>query len=191
MTIERKAELRSLCEAEQLETYKRRDNLKIFNVDEEIHKGTNGFLIPEPPESTINKALQIRSNLGAAVDVKDISIAHRLRAKKGTNPIIVRFSRRMAKIDIMKKKRKLFENGSQVKIFEDVSRARLTFINTMKSDNGISAVWTKEGSILYTFHNDREILKIYNLYDGTIDLNYDAEDALQCFPRQVFPSGNF
>ena len=133
MTIERKAELRSLCEAVQLETYNRRENLKIFNVDEEIRKDTNGFPIPEPLESTINKVSQITRNLGATVDVKDISIAHPLRAKKGTNPIIVRLSRRMAKIDIMKK-RKLFENGGQVKIFEDVSRARLTFIDMRKSD---------------------------------------------------------
>ena len=97
----------------------------------------------------------------------------------------------MANIDIMKKKRKLFENGSQVKIFEDVSRARPTFINMMISDNRISAVWTKEGSMLYTFHNDREILKIYNLYDGAIALRYDVEDALQSFRRQVFPAVNF
>ena len=54
MTIERKAELQSQCEAEQLETYNRRNNLKIFNKDEKIRKDTNGFPIPEPPESTIN-----------------------------------------------------------------------------------------------------------------------------------------
>ena len=77
----------------------------------------------------------------------------------------------------MKKKRTLFENGRQVKIFEDLSRARPTFVNMIKSDNRLSVVWTKEGSILYTFHNDREFLV---LCDDDNALNYDFEDALQC-----------
>ena len=86
MTIAGKVELRSLCEAENLETYNRLENLENFNVYETIFKTTNSFPVLGPPESTINNVLQITSNLGATVDVKDISIAIASVQRRERNP---------------------------------------------------------------------------------------------------------
>ena len=36
--VDKKSELRTLCETEQLETYNRRDNLKILGVNENLHE---------------------------------------------------------------------------------------------------------------------------------------------------------
>ena len=54
----------------------------------------------------MEKVFALTNTLETRVDVKDISIAHRLPSRKGQmNPIIVKFSWRVAKIDVLRKKK--------------------------------------------------------------------------------------
>ena len=99
------------------------------------------------------------------------SIAHRL-AQRGKRPIIVRFNRRVSKIKMLKRKRSLenLDGYANVKVFEDISRPRLAFINLMKRDSRIAMVWTRECNIFYHFKNERSIQKIMGLYEGGYEL---------------------
>ena len=46
------------------------------------------------------------------------------------DPAIVKFSRRMAKIGVLKNKK----NQSDVRIFKDITKARLNFLRMIKTD---------------------------------------------------------
>ena len=84
--------LRARCEAEQLENYNRRDNLKIYGFEEKTWIDEKGNTRQEGPETTMENVLQVAKTIKAYIDVKDISIAYRLPTKKGvTRPIIVKF----------------------------------------------------------------------------------------------------
>ena len=98
------------------------------------------------------------------MDQKDISIARRLPTRSGAiKPIVVKFSRRVARIDLMRRNLAKSTETKEVKIFEDLSPARSMFIELMKSDSRSLSVWTKEGNILYTFHNNFYYSKVTNL----------------------------
>ena len=170
--MEAKVSLKAQCEAEVLEQYNRRDNLKVFGMPE------------DSAENTIKKVISLCSHLDAQVDERDISIAHRLPTRNGrVKPIIVKFSRRVAKIDIMKKKKKLREEQSDIRVFDDLTKPRTNFFNLMKTDKNLASVWTKEGVIFYKWHDNERVYKLNNLYDGGIELGYNVDDVLSCFRR--------
>ena len=87
----------------------------------------------------------------------------------------------MAKINILRKKKLLYDQGSEVRIFEDVSRPRVLFLNLMRRDNRISSAYTKDGAIYYTMKDENRVYKIQNLYEGASDLNYSLHDLRSCF----------
>ena len=170
--MEAKVSLRAQCEAEALEQYNRRDNLKVFGMTE------------DPAENTIEKVISLCSHIDAKVEERDISIAHRLPTRNGrVKPIIVKFSRRVAKIDVMRNKKKLREEQSDIRVFEDLTKPRSTFLNLMKTDKNLASVWTKEGVIFYKWHDNERVYKLNNLYDGGIELGYNVDDVLSCFRR--------
>ena len=172
--------MRTKCEAEQLENYNRRDNIKILGLREDVNG--NGEIKGENIEQTLEKVIDLSKKLEADVDSRDISIAHRLPSRKGsTKPIIVKFSRRMAKINILRKKKLLYKQGSEVRIFEDVSRLRVLFLNLMRQDNRISSAYTKDGAIYYTMKNENRVHTIHNLYEGASDSKYSLHDIRSCF----------
>ena len=130
----------------------------------------------------MEKVVALTNTLQTCVDVKDISIAHRLPSRKGqVKPIIVKFSRRFAMIDVLQKKKSLFEKGSDIRIFEDISRPRVMFLNMMKQDNRINSAYTKNGSILYTKKDNNRVYKIRNLYEGAFNLGFSLHDLKNCF----------
>ena len=178
--IDIKNEMLTRCEAEQLETYNRRDNVKILGLREDLNE--NGQPLRENLDQTMNKVLELTKTLGTSVDEKDISIAHRLPSRKGqVKPIIVKFSRRVAKVDVLRKKRVLFEQGSDIRVFEDISRPRVMFLNMMKQDNRINTAYTRDGTIFYTTKDDNRVYKIVNLYEGGLNLGYGLHDLKNCF----------
>ena len=89
-----------LCGTERLDNYNR-DNLSIFNVEEETPT-VNGRKIGE--YVTIQKVVTLDSKVEASVTDHGISIAHRVPTlnERSQRPIIARFCRRMAKINILK-----------------------------------------------------------------------------------------
>ena len=104
---ERIAELQN-CQAEQLLNYNRRENIKIINIPESNNADMNGCTCPESVEAKIEEVLDVTKIFGAKLEVTDISITLRLQAS-GIKPLL-RFSRRVAKIEVMRKKRHLYRN---------------------------------------------------------------------------------
>ena len=76
-----------------------------------------------------------------------------------------------------------------MKIFEDLTRPRLEFFNMMKRDSRLEKVWTREGTIFFTWKNDLKVCRIQGLYDGGILLNYSFHDVMACFKRYTFRGG--
>ena len=72
-------------------------------------------------------------------------------------------------------------------MFEDLSKARVNFINLMKADNRINSVWSREGTLFYEWKHDNLAYKIHGLYEGGIDLNYSIESVLNCFNSLIPP----
>ena len=93
----------------------------------------------EEYNETIDKVLEVIDRDESVVEASDISIAHRLPVKR--NPIIVKFNRRVAKPDLLQKK-KLAEvdDMNYISVVEDITRPRLNCLNIMKTDNRIKCL---------------------------------------------------
>ena len=125
--------------AEVLENYKRRENVKILDLPESHQGGQR-----ESYQQTA-ALINLARTLNVSATENDISIAHRLPASTRTQkrPVIVKFSRRMANIEVLEKKK----NRSDVRIFEDITKARLIFLRMIKSDVRVNSAWAREGTI--------------------------------------------
>ena len=180
---EQRSDLKTLCESEQLENYNRRDNLKIFGLEEDIRTDETGRVIGEKPEQTITKVAEVANAIGATVDPVDISIAHRLPGRRTPRAVIVKFSRRIAKTSTLMNKTKLRndEHRNEVKIFEDITAARANFLKLLKADTRIISAWTRDGSINYTVTGVKRTYRIRNLFEGVIDMGYSMDDVMSCF----------
>ena len=71
---EGRCNLKSLCETELVESYTRRENLRIIGVASE--EGNH-----ESNADTANKVVNIAKSIGANITQHDISIAHRLSGR--------------------------------------------------------------------------------------------------------------
>ena len=148
---QREADLKMLCETEMLESYNRRDNVRIIGVPEASKVDANNRPISEASEETMAKVVGIAQQIDAKMDERDISISHRLPGRQQERPIIVRFSRRVGKIELLRKKKKLAESEAtkKIKIFEDLTQARSKFLTMMRCDTRIASTWTREGTIFF------------------------------------------
>ena len=101
--LELKMSLKAMSEAEQLESYNRRENIRVIGLSEPPQiQNSDGRL--REAEDIPTKILEISNECKAAISLQDISIAHRLPSKKaGAKPVIVRFARRSARIDLLRK----------------------------------------------------------------------------------------
>ena len=174
----RKIELKALSETEFLQTYNRRDSIKILGLPEQ----PSG---KETYEETSKAVVNLASEIGVKLEETYISIAHRLPSKGHNKPVIVKFTRRSTKIAMLKKKR-IIPSNQRAKIYKDFSRERLAFVNLMRSDIRINATWTREGAIFYEWKADGLVYKVNGLYEGGVDLSYNIEDVRRCFKRTPF-----
>ena len=169
---EERSALKAECESEMLESYNRRENVRIIGM-------------PDSSADVIERVVNLASALEAEVSANDISIAHPLPTKKpGPRPLIVRFSRRVAKVNLLRNKKNLdkFDDLKNVRIFEDMTAPRLKFFNLMKSDNNIEKVWSREGTLHYVkAGGDSRVYKINSLYDGGQALGYNFYTVQSCF----------
>ena len=181
--LENRCYLKTMSESDVHESYNRRDNVKIFNLKMDEGKTREEYT------ETIDKVLEVIDRVESVAEASDISIAHRLPGKR--NPIIVKFNRRVAKLDLLKKKKKLAEvdDMKYISVVEDITRPRLNFLNVMKTDNRIKSAWVREGVLHYMWNNDTRVYKIFGLYEGGSVLNYPLSDVLACF-YGVFPPNN-
>ena len=180
-----KLNVKALSETELLESYNRRENVRITGVAEKTFTTHDGKLIAERTETTMKTVLDISTCLEAGLQLSDISIAHRLpsRFSSSAKPIVVRFSRRVAKIELLRRKKDLksIPELSHIRISEDITKARLNFLQMIRQDQRIDSCWTKEGTLYYVWKENHMIYKINGLYQGAIDLQYSFNDVKSCF----------
>ena len=171
-------DLKMLSQTELLETYNRRDNVKVFGLSETIDENGN----TETNAQTAQAFLDVTADLNVNVDATDISIAHRLSSRYKNRPIIVKFTRRIKKIEVLKNKRALEESPSfyNVTILEDASKPRLNFLKLMKGDERISSSFIRDGVIHYRWM-DGKMYRINNFFEGGLFLNYSLINIQQCF----------
>ena len=101
----------------------------------------------EEYNETIDKVLEV---IDRVFEASEISIAHHLPVKR--NPIINKFNRRSAKLDLLKKKE--VDDMNYISVVEDITRPKLKFLNIMKTDNRIKSAWVREGVLHYMWNND-------------------------------------
>ena len=133
------------------------------------------------------KVVKLGRFLESEINEPDISIAHRLPTKKpGHRQLIVRFSRRITKNNILQNKKILAKatETKDAKIYEDLKAPCLRFFNMMKSDQSIESLRTKEGNIFFTWKNNKKMEKISNLFDGGHLINNYFNDVLSYFSQQ-------
>ena len=144
-------------ENDRLEQYGRRSNMRVYGIPE-----TQG-------ESTTQIVLDLANRLGSPLTVHDICTSHRLgyhrRPREGEDsapprPIIVRFTRRDAKISMMRQRRKLAggrqdqqNNGDyrpNIYLNDDLTslRSKMRYILSKESD--MEHVNTINGRLLCT-----------------------------------------
>ena len=169
---QREADLKMLCETEMLESYNRRDNVRIIGVPEASKVDANDRPISEASEETMAKVVGIAQQIDAKMDERDISISHRLPGRQQERPIIVRFSGRVGKIELLRKK-KLAESEAtkKIKIFEDLTQARSKFLTMMRCDKNCINLDPRRDNF---FQMGRR-------YKNLCMLEYDMSDIEQCF----------
>lgn len=129
---------------ELLEQHSRKDNLRIYGLNENRSECTDEEVVK-----------MCREKLKVELLPSDICVAHRLKAKEdGIRPIIVRFTNRKAKKKVFANKSKL--RGSKIIIREDLTPRKLSILREANKTLGFRAVWTNEGSI-YTKSGNRII----------------------------------
>ena len=80
-------------------------------------------------------------------------------------PVIVRFSRRAARIKLLQNKKKLASLGGlkDVNTYEDITRLRTKFIKLMRRDERVESVWTRDGTISFVWKQDKDLQNWKNI----------------------------
>ena len=104
-----------------MEQYGRRDNIRIFGVPE------------TPEEDPYEKVVQVAAQTGVQIRSEDISVCHRLPARSGPKPLIVKFVRRQVKSMVMAGKKTLREQNSNVYINDDLTPLRSHLAKVLRS----------------------------------------------------------
>ena len=157
-------EMKVLSRNEQLENYNRRDDFKILGRAEST-SDVNGKHATESTKTSMEKIIEVAQKIGAKVDMKNISIAHRLPNRASKVLIVVKFARRVRKVEMLIKKKKLleYEKWRNSNIMKDIKNARLKFLSLMRPDGKIEAACTMKGAICFKYQNDRHINKFPDL----------------------------
>ena len=175
--VEERCDFKAKCESELLEQYNRRENVRIIGLPEVSSNETY--------EQTIEKVASLATGLETNMTAEDISIAHRLPNRNNKRPrhVIVRFARRVERVNMLKNKKNLanYEPLRHVRIFEDMTAPRLKFFNLMKNDPSIERVWSREGTLFYIKSGGTKVHKVTSLYEGGKLLQYNFYDVLNCF----------
>ena len=127
---------------DRLEQYGRRDNIRIYGLEETRN------------EDTTEKVVKLAADIGVTITANDISVSHRLpqtgkRAVSKAKPIIVKFVRRSTKQLLMRSKKELRkkENRKNVYVEEDLTPLRSRMVRALRGETGIKTVWSIDGRI--------------------------------------------
>ena len=179
--MEERTRLHSMSQTELLEQYNRTDNVKVFGLP--CESNTEGVSMKKNGNDTIRKVIDVSNSIDAGLSDNGISVAHRMSSQMHLKPVIVRFSRRVARIKLLKNKKKLasLSGLDDVKIYEDITRPRMNFIKLMGSDNRLEYVWTRDGTIFFVWKQDKKIPKIEGFFEGGFFMDYSSTNVMNCF----------
>lgn len=123
---------------DNLEQYTRRNNLRIYGIDEERGENTDKLII-----ESVNKIL------GPIMSIDDVERSHRIGKFQGNKPrpIIVKFLsyRKRKQIYDLKSKFK----GTPCVINEDLTTYRYKVLQAAKSKYGSTHVWSSDGNLFW------------------------------------------
>ena len=137
------------------EQYSRRWNLRIFGVKE------------SPGENCAEKCLQLfNEKVKVATKSEDVQVAHRVRAGEETGgarevaarrprAIIVQFSGRKVRDDIIKNRRVLARSG--VVIAEDLTLRNFKLLKRVQEHSAVGAAWPSNGKIIALLKNGKKV----------------------------------
>lgn len=146
-------------ETDRLEQYTRRENIRIFN------------LVQQDQKPLVTLVLQLLNDMAEAEGVTqrfseaDISVCHRVGKPPATgNPdnraVIVRFLSRQSVMTVFKCKNKLKNMGKYKSVFisEDITQLRVKLRELVKSTEGVSGVYTRDGNIHCTRDGQHHVI---------------------------------
>ena len=123
---------RARFEADAMQQYGRRDNVRIVGLDD---GGSN--------EDPYEEVIKVACYCGVNVKRDDISVCHRLPSRNGgKRPLIARFVRREKKIELMRNKKNLKSHSVNIYLNDDVTplRSKILFFVTQRPYHQICPV---------------------------------------------------
>lgn len=146
--------LASVINADAVEQYGRRDNIRIFGMEE-----ASG-------EDTYETVIQAAAATGVNITRADISVCHRLPSRRGPRPIIAKFVRREVKSSIMRGKRQLRERTDKIYINDDITplRAKLSKVLRDREDVKFVNFVNEKITICYTNDERKTFNNLFELY---------------------------
>lgn len=163
-------EMKSLkLQNDQLDQYSRRDSLEVHGVPVKQHEDTDAII------------QDIAQKVNVKIDVKDISVSHRLpkpfpHDAKGTSPyppaILVKFASRNVRNLIFGNRRNLVKNQGTNSIYirENLSSYNRQLFNkakALKKEKNYKYLWTNQCRIYVRKNDDSRCLRIENESDLT------------------------
>ena len=104
INVEKRLELKIKSEAELMERYNRRENIRIIGVPEKFKENQDEKFIREESDKILEKVIGIANETDAKILPPDISISHRRPGRNGKpRPIIVPFSTRVIRLEMLRK----------------------------------------------------------------------------------------
>ena len=148
--------LSSLLLSDANDQYGRRENVRIFGVEEQTG------------EDVYEQVVDVVKRTSVEYCKSDISVCHRLPARgQSGKPIIVKFVRRETKLALMKKKNGLrHQSGRPIYINDDITQLRARLLKSLKEKPDIKAAnMINEKIIVYQNNNDKVVFhKLHELY---------------------------
>ena len=154
---------------DDLEQYQRKDSCRINGIKE---------IEDETVDQLEEEIVKVAGWSGANISRADISIAHRLNARRGIKPVIVKFTSRGAKDRFYRAKKNLKEKveAKEIYISEDLTKLRYKLLQAAKKCNGYKSLTTTGGKIL-VWNGGNHPVKVEHPEDlARLGLQPDYED---------------
>ena len=139
-------------EADSIEQYGRRENVRIFDVEEELD------------EDVFAKVVSVAEEAGVTTTAIDCSTCHRLPSGgKGPKPLLAKFVRPDTKYQLMQHKKSLKETSNYVN--NDLTRLRSKITRGLRSKDDDCGVVTVNGNFFVFMQDNQKLVsdKLYKL----------------------------
>ena len=144
-------DLALIIEADSIEQYGRRENVRIFGVQE------------EPGEDVYAKVVSVVEKAGVQITANDVSTCHRLPGgRSGPKPLKTKFVRCDTKHQLMKNKRNL--KNTNIFVNDDLTPIRAKVTRELRKRDDVARVHTVNEKIIVLMQ-DNEKLVFENLYN--------------------------